>query len=87
MTESIVSLVFSGNHHEKVNDQEMAQLERNPYSKNRGGSNVDSKSLFVAKTRHMSRPVGKPTMWFTNRFDTNQAVQTHKMAREWKFCI
>ena len=26
-------------------------------------------------------------MWFTNRFDTNRAVQAQKMARGWKFCI
>ena len=29
----------------------------------------------------MSRLVGKPTMWFPNRFDTNWAVHTQKMAR------
>ena len=29
----------------------------------------------------------KPTMWFLNRPDTNQAVQTQKMARGWKFWI
>ena len=28
----------------------------------------------------MSRLVGKPTMWFPNRFDTNWAVQAQKMA-------
>ena len=29
----------------------------------------------------------KPTMWFTNRFDTNQAVQEQKKATGWKFWI
>ena len=33
----------------------------------------------------MSRLVGKPTMWFTNRSDTNQAVQSQKQARSLKF--
>ena len=37
--------------------------------------------------RGMSRLVGKPTMWFPNRSDTNQAVQAQKMARDWKFWI
>ena len=39
------------------------------------------------KLQHMSRLVGKPTMWFPNRSDTNRAVQAHKMAGDWKFCI
>ena len=30
-------------------------------------------------------PHGKPTMWFLNRSDTNQTVQTLKIARGWKF--
>ena len=34
---------------------------------------------------YRSRLVGKPTMWFPNRSDTNQAVQAQKMARDWKF--
>ena len=29
----------------------------------------------------------KPTMWFPNRFDTNQAVQALMRARGWKFWI
>ena len=29
----------------------------------------------------------KPTMWFLNRSDTNQFVQSKKMARSLKFCI
>ena len=33
----------------------------------------------------MSHLVGKPSMWFPNRSDTNLAVQSQKMARGWKF--
>ena len=33
---------------------------------------------------HMSRLVGKPTMWFPNRSDTNRAVQVQKIARSLK---
>ena len=29
----------------------------------------------------------KPTMWFSNRSDTNRAVQAQNMARGWKFWI
>ena len=29
----------------------------------------------------------KPTMWFSNKSDTNKAVQAQKMARGWKFWI
>ena len=35
----------------------------------------------------LSRLVGKPTMWFPTRFDTNRAVQAQKMARDWTFWI
>ena len=31
--------------------------------------------------------MGKPTMWFPNRSDTNQAVQSQKRARSLKFRI
>ena len=42
----------------------------------------------LTKVKHqMSRLVGKPTMWFPNRSDTNWAVQAQKMARDWKFWI
>ena len=37
--------------------------------------------------KQMSRLVGKPTMWFPNRSDTNWAVQLQKMARILKFRI
>ena len=33
----------------------------------------------------LSRLVGKPTMWFLNRSDTNRAVQLQKQARSLKF--
>ena len=35
----------------------------------------------------MSRLVRKPTMWFPNRSDTNQAVQAQERARSLKFRI
>ena len=35
----------------------------------------------------MSCLVRKPTMWFLNRSDTNQAVQAQKMATGMKFWI
>ena len=31
--------------------------------------------------------MGNPTMWFPNRLDTNQAVQSQKQARSLKFQI
>ena len=31
--------------------------------------------------------MGKPTMWFPNRSNTNQAVQAQKIARDWKCWI
>ena len=37
--------------------------------------------------RHMSGLVGKPTMWFPNRSDTNRPVQVQKRARSLKFRI
>ena len=36
---------------------------------------------------HLSHLVGKPTMWFPTRSDTNRAVQTQKTARSMKFRI
>ena len=36
---------------------------------------------------NLSRLVGKPKMWFPNRSDTNQAVQSQKQARSFKFRI
>ena len=34
----------------------------------------------------MSRLVGKQTMWFSNRSDTNRPVQAQKQGRSLKFC-
>ena len=34
---------------------------------------------------YMSRLVGKPTMWFPNRSDTNRPVHLQKQARSLKF--
>ena len=34
---------------------------------------------------YLSCLMGKPTMWFLNRSDTNQAVQAQKNARDWKY--
>ena len=39
----------------------------------------------IAWVNYMSRFVGKPTIWFPNRSDTNRPVQSQKMARGWKF--
>ena len=36
---------------------------------------------------YLSRLVGKPTMWFPNRSDTNRPVQAQKRARSLKFRI
>ena len=35
--------------------------------------------------QQLSRLVGKPTMWFPNRSDTNRPVQSQKRARSLKF--
>ena len=39
----------------------------------------------VRLTLHLSHLVGKPTMWFPNRSDTNRPVQLQKQARSFKF--
>ena len=41
----------------------------------------------IAIIFYMSRLVGKPTMWFPNRSDTNRPVQAQKRARSLKFWI
>ena len=41
----------------------------------------------VLGIKEMSRLVGKPTMWFPHRSDTNQPVQAQKRARSLKFRI
>ena len=42
---------------------------------------------FTLLLSQLSRFVGKPTMWFRNRSDTNRPVQSQKMARGLKFWI
>ena len=37
--------------------------------------------------RYLSHLVGKSTMWFPNRSDTNQAAQSQRQARSLKFRI
>ena len=39
----------------------------------------------IKYSHDMSRLVGKPTMWFPNRSDTNRPVQSQKRARSLKF--
>ena len=44
--------------------------------------------LGILAISHTFEPcMRKPTRWFFNRYDTNQAVQAQKMARGWKFWI
>ena len=43
--------------------------------------------MLVSILLQMSRLVGKPTMWFPNRFDINQPVQAQRRARSLKFWI
>ena len=43
---------------------------------------VDIISLHIRL--HLSLLMRKPTMWFSNRFDTNRAIKAQKMARGWK---
>ena len=47
---------------------------------------IHAKTVIMGLT-HMSHLVGKPTMWFPNRFDTNWPVQAQKRARSLKFRI
>ena len=42
-------------------------------------------SLTFKQRFNMSHLVGKPTMWFPNRSDTNRPVQAQKIARSLKF--
>ena len=46
-----------------------------------------NKTSFTDGILHMSHLVGKPTMWFSNRPDTNRHVQAQKRARILKFWI
>ena len=43
--------------------------------------------LYTYQNSHLSRLVGKPTMWFPNRSDINRPVQSQKRARSLKFSI
>ena len=45
----------------------------------------DTLLLMLFYMLYLSRLVGKPTMWFSNRSDTNQAAQSQKQARSLKF--
>ena len=54
----------------------------------RGKADSDQVIILSAHFKtNLSRLVGKPTMWFPNRFDTNRAVQAQKLARSLKFWI
>ena len=44
-------------------------------------------SIAASNNSGMSRLVGKSTMWFPNRSDTNRPVQAQKRARSLKFRI
>ena len=44
-------------------------------------------SMVCNHIQHMSHVMRKPTFWFSNWSDTNQAVQLQKMARGLKFRI
>ena len=41
----------------------------------------------TTKLLHLSRLMGKPTMWFLNRSGTNWSVPSQKLARSLKFWI
>ena len=51
----------------------------------------ENESAIITKSIHYkidtSSLVGKPTMWFPNRSDSNRAVQAQKMAGDWKFWV
>ena len=46
-----------------------------------------SEDAIKSDKKEVSRLVGKPTMWFPNRSDTNRPVQAQKRARSLKFRI
>ena len=56
---------------------------------NTGMMIVDVKNWYKFRKfcEEMSHLVGKPTMWFLNRSDTNRTVQAQKRARSLKFRI
>ena len=72
----------SGNDFRRISENNTEKIQRH-------------ESVFVIKLAtimwnqrtYMSRLVGKPTMWFPNRSDTNRPVQAQKRARSLKFRI
>ena len=51
-------------------------------------NDIVDRSVFIEHGRlvsYMSRLMGKPTMWFPNRSNKNQAAQSQKQARSLKF--
>ena len=51
-------------------------------------SNIVSLTIvWIAFAQELSHLVGKPTMWFPNRSDTNRPVQPQMTARSLKFCL
>ena len=48
---------------------------------------IAGKCILFAVLQQISRLVGKPTMWFPNRSDTNRPVHAQKRARSLKFRI
>ena len=49
--------------------------------------NLRFETLLELYFMYLSRLLGKPTMWFPNRSDTNRPVQSQKRARSLKFRI
>ena len=47
--------------------------------------NFNAVSELSLEQQHLSHLVGKPTMWFPNRFDTNRPVQLQKQFISLKF--
>ena len=47
----------------------------------------NTRTFYPGITTTIEPPCGKPTMWFPNRSDTNQAAQSQKQARSLKFWI
>ena len=47
--------------------------------------NVGTREILPSRQPYLSRVMKKPTFWFSTRSDTNQAVQSQKMARGLKF--
>ena len=67
---------------ERLTDKEVDDMLKEADSNNDGKIDYSGQLNIL-----MSRLVGKPTMWFPNRSDTNRPVQSQKMARSLKFRI